>query len=177
MFTKLDYNRKMSETDTHVYFVGGPFSQWAKSSFVQHLIDLPDLYRFNCCEQYMMASKAVLFDDMAALEAIMLSTSPSEQKSLGRTVKNFDPQIWNDRARDIVFLGNIAKFGQNPDLWDELNATGEKYLVEGAHYDPVWGVKLAWNDPLILDEKNWRGTNWLGEVLMRVRRYLREPSQ
>jgi len=33
----------------------------------------------------------------------------------------------------------------------------------------VWGVALAWDDPKILDQANWAGTNWLGEVLTDLR--------
>ena len=51
--------------------------------------------------------------------------------------------------------------------------TGDLYLVEGAWYDRVWGVGLAWDDDRILDVNNWQGTNWLGETLMRVRAALR----
>ena len=81
----------------------------------------------------------------------------------------FDDELWRKGARECVKLGNYAKFSQNEKLGTFLLATGDKILVEGAHYDAVWGVKLAWDDPLILDEANWRGTNWLGECLMATR--------
>lgn len=177
MFTKLDYRRKMSETDTHVYFVGGPFSQWAKSPFSTLLAGVKRHVEFGCCEQYMMARKAILFGDMMAFEEILKSTNPSDQKAIGRRVQNFDLDIWNQNAREIVYEGNMLKFDQNPEMWEELDATGDKHIVEGAHYDSVWGVKLAWNDPLILDPANWRGTNWLGEVLMQVRADIRAEKQ
>lgn len=64
------------------------------------------------------------------------------------------------------------KAAQNPHTLDYMKSFGDRYIVEGAHYDPVWGVKLAWNDPAIIDPVNWRGTNWLGEVLMEVRKRL-----
>lgn len=173
-FKSLDRRWKMSTSDTHLYFVGGPFSQWFRSPFQCKLpiaADAPML-DFNCAEQYMMACKAALFADWDALDDVMKTDNPSEQKSIGRRVKGFDPELWAKGARECVKLGNYAKFSQNEKLGRFLLATGDKILVEGAHYDPVWGVKLAWDDPLILDEANWKGTNWLGECLMATRTLL-----
>ncbi len=170
-FTSLDRRWKMSTSKTHVYFVGGPFSQWYRSPFKSKLLISEDapLLDFNCAEQYMMASKAALFADWDTLDLIMQTDNPSEQKALGRKVRGFDEEKWKQGAREVVKLGSYCKFWQNESLGRFLLATGDKILVEGAHYDPVWGVKLAWDDPMILDEANWRGTNWLGECLTHTR--------
>lgn len=45
-------------------------------------------------------------------------------------------------------------------------------FVEASPYDKVWGVGLAEENPLILDEKNWRGENLLGKVLDKVKETL-----
>lgn len=172
---------KITETASHIYFLTGPFSQWHKSKFVQQLEVGGSQMVFNCCEQYQMASKAKLFGDSETLELIM-ATQPEEgvawrevpklQKALGRQVKNFNEEVWAANAKQIVFRANWSKFTQNEDLKTIL-LSNDKYLVEGAHYDRIWGVGLAWNDPKILDEENWRGSNWLGEVLMQVRHNIR----
>jgi len=81
----------------------------------------------------------------------------------------FAADAWDPQAREIVFRGNLAKFGQAENLRTYLLATGDLTLVERAHYDPVWGVGLAWDDPQIVDPANRQGINWLGEALMRVR--------
>lgn len=49
-------------------------------------------------------------------------------------------------------------------------------LVEGSLHDSVYGVGIYWNDDLILDEANWRGTNLLGIALITVRRRLSEAT-
>lgn len=124
---------------------------------------------YNCCEQYMMAQKARLFDDISAFEKIMTEKNPEKQKELGRGVRNYNQGIWEENREIIVYEGNTLKFTQHEDLGKRLIATHPAILVEASPYDLVWGVGLSAKDPLILDEKNWRGLNLLGKALMRVR--------
>jgi ribA/ribD-fused uncharacterized protein len=63
----------------------------------------------------------------------------------------------------------IDSVSQNKELGDFLKSTEGKLLVEANPYDKIWGVGLAEDDYLILDCHNWLGTNWLGEVLTKVR--------
>jgi len=130
---------KVRTTDTHVYFLTGPFSQWHPSEFMAALTPGGREMRFSHAEQYMMAGKAVLFGDHETLARIMDAPHPRDQKELGREVKDFDLATWNLHARDIVYRGNMAKFSQDGDLREYLMATGDKHLVEGAWYDRVWG--------------------------------------
>ena len=159
------------ETDTHVYFYGSSYSQWAMRDMII------DEEKYNCCEQYMMARKARLFGDSLSAIRITDSKSPSEQKSLGRKVKNFDKDKWEAIAQDVVYRANYAKFSQNEDCKQQLLATGDKIIVEASPYDCVWGVGLSCDDPKVLDSKNWRGTNWLGEAIMKVRENLRKQEK
>lgn len=191
-FSTIDRRWKISTTPTHVYFVGSPFSQWFGAEIEGDLpflntVDLdtsvtlyePDntkyemqignIRRFSCCEQYMMAGKAMLFKDFETLGLIMSTRNPKDQKALGRAVSNFSAEAWKAVARDVVTMGNLMKFTQHDNLRAFLFTTGHRKIVEGAWYDEVWGVKLAWDDPRILNEANWQGTNWLGECLMTVR--------
>ena len=163
------------------------------------------VFRYYCNEQYMMAAKAALFGDAVALDRILalrpiaghgasgerfetlMSTSrerrrawltlPRACKEAGRGVQGFDVKVWNALARDIVFEGALAKFGQNSHRATLLDDTGNKILVEGSVSDTIWGVGLAWDDPRIEDPANWAGTNWLGEATMRVRDALRAEKQ
>jgi ribA/ribD-fused uncharacterized protein len=161
---------KNQESNKYVLFWHGPFSQWHPSEFKV------DGITYNCAEQYMMAEKARLFGDSKSRGKIMKSNSPREQKALGRQVSNFDKGKWESVAREIVFKGNMAKFSQNKDLKEKLLATGDKTLVEASPYDKVWGIGLSANDPNATKPGNWKGTNWLGEVLMRVRKELSEKG-
>lgn len=172
----LNMRQKTSCTDTHFFFLNGPCSQWYPSTFRATPIGTNEELEFNCAEQFMMASKAALFQDWETFKLIMAveqqsdwRTAPKRQKALGREVKNFREDVWLEHAPDIVREGNLAKFGQNDPLKLYLFSTMPKILVEGAWYDPLWGVGLAWDNPLIADPKNWKGKNWLGNALTWVR--------
>jgi len=145
------------------FFWGGPFSQWHPSIFTV------GNFKYNCAEQYMMARKAELFGDSGALEKIKSSCSPSEQKAIGREIKNFDPTEWAIKARNFVYTGNHYKFKQNPHLMEELLATRDFILVEASPYDKIWGIGMDVNNPKINDWTEWRGLNWLGLVLTDLR--------
>ena len=157
-------------TNKFVFFYGGVFSQW-----FQHDMEIDGVI-YNCAEQYMMAMKADYFDDQLAKQKIMSTDDPSEQKAIGRTVKNFDAEAWNAVSRGFVYKANIVKFASDPNLKQELFDTGEREIVEASPYDRIWGIGLGEHDERALDKSQWRGTNWLGEVLMKVREDLKERS-
>ena len=139
------------------------FGQWTMRDMVI------DGVTYCCAEQYMMAEKARLFNDDVVLARILASRNPQEIKNLGREVANFDKAHWDDIARNVVFVGNMAKFTQHSDLKELLLSTGDAILAEASPYDIVWGIGLSATDPRAEDVSKWRGKNWLGETLMRVR--------
>lgn len=149
------------------FFWGGPFSQWAKYPMEV------DGRTYNTCEQFMMAGKARLFGDEAIFEEIMKARDPSVQKKLGRKVANFDSEVWNAHAREIVYQGNLAKFSQHEKLKAVLMDTGDRTIVEASPMDMIWGIGMAEDDPQAPHPHLWQGTNWLGECIQRVRDTLR----
>jgi ribA/ribD-fused uncharacterized protein len=159
---------KMSEIikNGFVLFWGGYLSQWYMSEMEI------DGCKYNCCEQWMMAEKARKFNDLETLKAIMKSSSPRDQKALGRKIKDFDVQLWNSICREVVYRGNLAKFSQNQELKQRLLATADLTLVEASPYDKVWGIGLSADDPRAAQRSQWQGTNWLGEAIMQVRKEL-----
>lgn len=156
--------KKNLETPSLVLFLTSEFSQWYPSDFTSD-----DGKKFNCAEQYMMYAKAMLFGDTETAGKILEAQTPREQKELGRAVKNFDKDVWDQHARDIIYQGNYYKFTQNPHLWHVMEATEGKQLVEAAHYDPIWGIGLRADDPAAQDPAQWKGTNWLGGTLTKLR--------
>lgn len=156
----------MKTTDKGVYFWSGIYSQWHKSDFTI------DGNKFTTAEQYMMYKKALLFEDEEVANAIMRTNNPREQKALGRKVRNFNTDTWNKVCREYVYEANYAKFTQNPQMLDELFRTGKKLIVEASPKDIIWGIGLHYDDERIHDKSQWKGKNWLGEAIMRVREQL-----
>lgn len=151
----------MRITDTHVYFWGGVFSQWAKSYFREGEV------LFSSAEQYMMYHKAQLFDSSVS-PMILAEENPKIVKALGRKVKGFDLAVWDKVKYDVIVKGNILKFSQNPSLKDELLKYKGRQFVEASPVDLIYGVGLHWQDDLILNEANWKGDNLLGKCLTEV---------
>lgn len=144
-------------------FYGGVFSQWYPSPMVV------DGVTYSCAEQYMMAQKARLFGDDAALKAIMSTDDPAQQKRLGKLVRGFDVRTWEAVARDVVMRASLAKFSSDPRLRAKLLLTEGTVLVEASPTDVIWGVGLAEDDPRVHNRDRWRGRNWLGQVLTELR--------
>jgi ribA/ribD-fused uncharacterized protein len=158
----------MREIEGFYFFWRHQFGQWTKRDIVD-----PDGVTYNCCEQYMMHKKAMLFGDMEKAKEIIQEQAPSLQQQLGREIKNYSEAQWGLHKFGIVWYGNYLKFTQYNDLGERLMATGSKILAEASPYDLVWGVGYAAEDDDILDPKNWKGQNLLGEVLMSGRSVLR----
>ena len=80
----------------------------------------------------MMASKARLFGDDSALSAILVTDDPREQKCLGRQIRHFDHESWQQECENIVLQGSLAKFSQNNEMCLALMHTGQRRLAEAS---------------------------------------------
>lgn len=139
------------------------FSQWWMEDFyaMEH--------SYICMEQYMMASKALLFGDEIIRKKILNCNEPQQIKKLGRKVHDFEQNIWDRFKYSIVLNGNWLKFSQNKYLREFLLSTENKIIVEASPYDDVWGICLSETSPDAMDPFKWRGENLLGFALMEVR--------
>lgn len=91
--------------------------------------------------------------------------SPSKAKKLGRTLELRSD--WETVKYDIMLQIVFDKFLRNKELRQKLVATAGKYLEETNHWgDTVWGVDATTNI----------GTNWLGMILMDVRKCFKSSS-
>lgn len=148
---------------TFFFTEASPFSQWFRCAFTV------DGQTFNCCEQFMMHGKALLFGDAEHAAKILAASHPREHKALGRKVRGFDDAVWKRERERIVMAGNRAKFTQDDELRATLLATRGTTLVEASPYDRIWGIGLAATDPRALDPASWKGQNLLGKILTRLR--------
>lgn len=154
----------MKETDKYYLFWKHQFGQWT----LRDMVDM-DGKVYNCCEQYMMFKKAELFNDKEIAEKILAEKDPSNQQKLGRQIRGFIPEKWDKNKIGIVWYGNYLKFTQHEDLRKRLLATEDRIMAEASPYDLIWGIGFRANDDLALDQKNWKGKNLLGKILMSVR--------
>lgn len=171
----------MSETKQYLFFWGhtiqkcGPkayLSNWYPANFVNE-----EGVSFSSSEQYMMWRKALLFNDQKNAEKILCTSKPGACKKLGRQVQNFDQDVWSKHAIDIVYDGCLLKFRQNKEMKEFLFTTGTKIIAEASPFDKVWGIGLSASSPKALSEETWKGTNWLGIALMRVRDTLKAEEE
>jgi ribA/ribD-fused uncharacterized protein len=145
----------------------GCLSQWWPAEFTVDGVTYPT------AEHFMMAAKALLFGDAETAARITAAPQPGAAKALGRQVRGFDEQRWASHRFDLVVAGNLAKFGQHPDLRAFLAATGSRVLVESSPQDRIWGTGLAASDQHAQSPEHWPGLNLLGFALMEVRHRLR----
>ena len=127
-----------------------------------------------------MACKAALFSDTTTLGLILEentkhNTSPKDIKALGGMVSPFDEKTWVEHREDIVYLGNLYKFGQDEGLKKMLLETDSLILVEASPYDRIWGIGFK-EDKAMREKERW-GLNLLGKALMRVREELAKNGQ
>ena len=160
----------MRVTDKHVFFWGDFPSNWYPCHFIVER-DGKELEFFNS-EQYFMYEKAMTFDDTTiAMKILLEGSNPKKAKTLGRMVKNYDDDVWNEKRYQVMVDANMYKYSQSEELKEMLlneEFNGKKF-VEASPIDSIWGVGLGEHNPLVDDEKNWKGQNLLGKVLNEVR--------
>jgi ribA/ribD-fused uncharacterized protein len=127
----MNLSHKMRVTPTHVYFHGGPFSNWFMSDFVAELPEFRAAdgdrgnrivrsgkpYRFSSGEKWMMASKASVFEGPikgGALEAIM--GTEVLFGSSDRNSRNFMRPM--DDVKAIKAVGRTVR-GLASEKWDD----------------------------------------------------------
>ena len=158
----------MRVTDKFVFFFSKDdvFSNWYIAPFVDPRI--PDL-TYRCVEQYMMAQKAALFNDVLTGKAILDGSrkrdNEKEQayyKRMGREVLNYDEDVWVENRERIVKRGLLLKYTSSSELYSTLMQHKNKRFVEASPYDNIYGIKMGMWESGVEDEDNWRGDNLLG---------------
>lgn len=116
-------------------------------------------------EHYFQAGKAKELDDLAA---VLDAPTPLDAKRIGRRIymDSLGKSAWLINREKVMYRGLQFKFA-NPVLRNALLATGDAILQEGNTWgDDFWGC--------IYDhEKGWVGHNRLGQLLMYLRKELR----
>lgn len=111
--------------------------------------------KYSTVEHWYQSHKA---EDPAARESIRSASTPAQAKELGRACRA--PLDWNERRVPVMYAGLVAKFRQNPEACAVLLDTADLPIHEAGD-DPFWGYC------------DGEGADWLGRLLMLVRRQLR----
>ncbi|OAX83749.1 hypothetical protein ACJ72_01882 [Emergomyces africanus] len=162
----------------------GYLGQWYASEFTWERpfddeSDDVEILKYDNTEQFMMHGKGLLFapDDPITQDILARDVEtphPSELRTLGRQIPNFDDDVWKKHRYEIVVKGNYLKFTQNLDLKENLLATGDRQLVEASPRDRIWGVGYGAKNAGA-NRKTW-GLNLLGKALMEVREQIRKEE-
>lgn len=123
---------------------------------------------FTSAEMYMMYEKAVLFGDNDMAKRILEAKTPLQAKRLGRRVKGFDQETWNQHRERIVHEGNWLKFQSNRSLLDKfmMFPRGTQF-IEASPTDRIWGIGFSARDAPN-NRSRW-GLNLLGKTLTAIR--------
>ena len=141
---------------------------------------------FNSVEQLYSFMMAELFNDWDRADEILKSDSPFEAAKLCKTVRiysidgvtgevstarhAFDTDDWWLSAPSIMADALTAKFYGNEALTARLLATFPKPLAKASQFDLRWGIGLSSTEATL--GMKWRGTNWIGHALMKLRGHL-----
>lgn len=148
-----------------------------------------EILHFPTVEHFMHYQKAMMFGDKTAAKAILAAPTPNRAKRIGRQVKNFKQDQWDNNGRKVnnfnqeqcdtnsvkIVLNGLAFKFAYPDLAKQLLATGDRELVEASPYDRIWGIGYAEKDAMA-NRANW-GENLLGKCLMAIRRNLASSGE
>jgi len=129
------------------------------SNFFPHPMDYENM-RFPSSEHAFQAAKSL---DVETRRSIAVLETPAEAKKTGRVIDCRSD--WEAVKLDVMREVLRAKFS-DPALRKKLLATNDAELIEGNTWnDTFWGVC------------NGRGENWLGKLLMELRKSLQKPAK
>ena len=163
----------MRVTNKHIFFWGEEFSNFFPCNITFKYGD--EILKFSTSEQMFMWLKAKTFNDNEIADEILKVDHPKDAKRLGRKVKNFSNEIWQDKRETAMKLALRYKFSnENPELKEFFldERFDNKTFVEASPFDKIWGIGLAENDELADNEENWKGLNLLGKCLNEIREEL-----
>jgi ribA/ribD-fused uncharacterized protein len=131
------------------------------SNFSAHGFTLDGVW-WRTSEHYFQAQK---FAGTEHVEQIRKATSPTVAARMGRSRKRPLRRDWEEVKDEVMRRAVLAKFEANAEIRKILLDTGDAEIVENAPKDYYWGCGA-----------DGSGKNRLGEILMEVRKELREKE-
>lgn len=165
----------MKITKEYIFFYKDWLSNYQKTDFYYPSKENP-IFRFDSTEQGFMFLKALRFGDFdVASEIYATQGDPGKCRRLGRLVKGYDDKAWSKERYNIFADLIYQKYLQDEELRKKLLSPefDDKLFVEASPIDKIWGIGMSEDNPRILDQKNWRGLNYLGQITTEVREKLK----
>ena len=137
--------------------------------FLSNFFDVYDRFWFagRCWDTSEHAYQAMKTQDEEWIDKVLNETTPGRAKRLTYTPDFPLRSDWDKIKREVMYKVVLAKFAQNPELMAKLKCTGNAVLIErNTHHDNIWGDCTCGG----LKCEGIEGTNWLGIILMNVRR-------
>lgn len=129
-------------------------------------------HQYSNVETYYQYSKAIFCDRQDIAWKILGASHPRICKNLGDSLKCDDQTTLQQKSLEWMLSGLIAKFSQNEVLKEKLLNTGEITLAESST-DKFWSTGLRLDDNNAMRPSEWKGSNNMGKLLMRVRETLK----
>ena len=155
------------------------FSNFSDNGFnfkIPYGLKKGDTVTVLCSEQAIMLCKASLMNDEVTYTKLIYCKTPQLCKRLGREVRDFDQELWDNHICKIAKKIIISKFLSSEELIKLLLSTRNTLIVEAAPNDCIWGIGLHIKNTNINDPTKWRGSNVLGWSLMEAREYFMNMS-
>ncbi len=146
-----------------IYFFSKTNNWFELSNFYPHGFEENGLY-WPTVEHYFQAMKFSGDEHFDYRERIRLAKSPKQAKQLGQTRKIPIRSDWEKVKEQIMLHALRLKF-THPKMRSSLLDTKKRHLYEDSPYDRYWGIG-----------KNKDGKNRLGELLMQVRKEIKENN-
>ena len=175
---KLRKGGEHEKVEPPVLFLGAGEDQGefrAFSNDAEYPIEI-DGTAYPTVEHYYQSMKAKEFADEESLKKIMDSRTPKVAKALGRKVKGFMKEVWDEKKREVMLRAVKAKFIQHPELQKQLLETGTRQIGKADPRNTFWGIGTGVSSEKSGDPTKWRGKNELGKMLMAYRQDFKDES-
>ena len=171
------FSRKVLEyTPSIPFFSSAPDTGYMSNFALCQLVI--DGQRFASVEHFLYTNKAVMCGHPHIATRILHARTAASAKRLGRSIEWRGTQAsWVQWAINILYVGNVAKYRQNPHLLGWLLETGNSRLVEANPHQSIWGAGLPYTEYLnIQDPAKWKPGcfNIFGDLLTLIRDHFKE---
>ena len=139
-----------------------PLSNFHKSKFTHEGIT------YHSSEQWIQRQKALLFNNPTVAADMLKESTSLGCKLLSKSIVNFDPVRWKEKAKELCLPGIKAKFEQNAVSRNCLLSTHGLKIVESS-YDKFWGTGIPLRDDRCLLPRHWHTQGLLGIILEDIR--------